>query len=105
MTARQETGRSDTSHTINFNNSSMNNSNSNLYISTLNNLDGAFDRRSQKDLLAASLPPKAEQQLRWVAIGNHKCAQQSEGWAGSLRRERDRIAVGGGGFQGLDALT
>jgi len=121
--ARQDTARSDASNSIIFKNTSNNdpfsnsnnntnnmnsnnnlNNSSNLYLSTLSHLDGAFDRRSQRDLFAASLPPKAEQQLRWVAIGNHKCAQQSEGWAGSLRREKDRTVVGGG-FAGLEAMT
>ena len=76
-TARQTTGRTEESAR-----------GENKYISTLNNLDGAFNKFSRRDLLAASLPLRAEQELRWCAISNHRCAQQSESWGRSLRKER-----------------
>ena len=50
------------------------------YLSTLSHLDGAFDKFSQRDLVAASLPARAEVEQRRCVITNHHCAQKSGDW-------------------------
>eukprot|EP01036_Dinobryon_divergens_P032365 gene32365-41932_t len=71
------------------------------YLSTLSHLDGAFDKFSQRDLLAASLPARAEVEQRRCVITNYHCAQTSGDWGRSLRRGRGSGApaatAGGGG--------
>lgn len=88
-----ETGRS-TSRDLTARESSRSGVDGLPYLATLQRLDESFGRQSQKDLLAATKPPRSDQELRWSAISNHRCAQQSEGWAGGLRRPaREAAAV------------
>jgi hypothetical protein len=71
----------------NFNTITFNQTSDNRYVQTLQSLDTAFARRSRRDLFQASLPPKPQYELVWLATANDRAAQQSKPWAGKLRRD------------------
>jgi hypothetical protein len=72
-------------YTSTFNNTT--NSSDNKYLNTLHSLDKSFDRRSRRDLYTASLPPKPQYELVWLATANNRAAQQSKPWENKLRRD------------------
>lgn len=67
--------------------SNFNSTSDNRYLQTLQTLDSGFARRSRRDLLQASLPPKPQYEMVWLATANDRAAQQSKPWAGKLRRD------------------
>ncbi len=80
--SKPPTGREDRNDVPGFDQSS-----GNRYVQTLQTLDAAFARRSRRDLLQASLPPKPQYELVWLATANDRAAQQSKPWAGKLRKD------------------
>lgn len=57
------------------------------YLSTLQHLDSSFGRNAKRDLLAASLPAKPQQELVLVATTIQHSALQSKAWQLKLRRD------------------
>jgi len=84
-----QTNRDYKNQNSNFATTTFSQTSDNRYVQTLQSLDTAFARRSRRDLFQASLPPKPQYELVWLATANDRAAQQSKPWAGKLRRDNN----------------